>query len=233
MTVVEADTPLGIETAGVLAISRNWLRNRRRTRITQPLVLSAWTDPMKIRLTRRQAAIILITVCGGAAAAWWETARREQSALELSLPPPGDPNAPSFEVFVALSQIVLLRDQLDESAARRMYELFVDEPWGPKHVHTAYKALRAAIVERNRKADRMAPAPLNALGPGEKWFVSHLVTTWYLGVYYHEQRPTQRVTYTHALMFDAIRGTLPIPYLESTGFGAWAELPPGISKPKS
>jgi len=188
---------------------------------------------MKIRLTRRQAAVVLVAVCGGTAAAWWEAGRWQRTRLELSLPPPGDPNAPSFEVFMALSRIVLLRDRLDEQAARQMYRLFMDEPWGPKHIHTAYAALRAAIIERNHRADRTAPAPLKMLGPHETWFISHLVTTWYLGIYYHEQRPTQRVTYAHALMFEAIRGTLPIPYLENTGYGAWAELPPDIRKPKS
>jgi hypothetical protein len=195
--------------------------------------LPAWTDFMKIRLTRRQAAIILISTCGGAAAGWWEIARRQRLRLEWSLPPAGDPNAPTFEVFMALLRIVLLREQLDEEVSRRMYRLFLDEPWGRKHIHTAYAALRAAIIERNQSADRTAPAPSDVLGPDEKWFVSHLITTWYLGVYYHERRPTQRVTYDRALMFDAIRGTIPIPFLESTGYGAWADLPPVIRKPKS
>jgi hypothetical protein len=151
----------------------------------------------------------------------------------LALPPPGDPQAPSFEVFLELSRIVLLRDRLDEQTARSMYRIFRDEQWGPKHIHTAYAVLRAAIIERGKKANPANPVSRSVLGAGEKWFVSHLITTWYLGVYYHERHPTQRITYEHALMFDAVRGTLPIPYFESTGYGAWAELPAGVPKPKS
>jgi hypothetical protein len=188
---------------------------------------------MRVRLTRRQAAAILVAICGSAAAGWWEIGRQGRKALELSLPPAGDSNAPSFEVFMELSRIVLLRDQLDVQIALRMYRLFMDEPWGAKHIHVAYTSLRSAIIERGRKANRKNPAPRSVLGPSENWFVSHLVTTWYLGIYYHEQRPTQRIAYEQALLFDAVRGTLPIPYLESTGYGTWAELPVSVLKPKS
>ena len=65
------------------------------------------------------------------------------------------------------------------------------------------------------------------MGKGQAWFTSHLLSTWYLGIYYHEQRPTRRVAYETALMFDAIRGRLPIPFVEATGFGVWSE-PPDI-----
>ena len=53
-----------------------------------------------------------------------------------------------------------------------------------------------------------------ALAPGERWFVSHLVSIWYLGVYYHEQRSIQRITSDGALMYEAVRGLLPAPYVE-------------------
>jgi hypothetical protein len=187
---------------------------------------------MKIRLTRRRAITILIAVCGGATVAWWERAGSGLPELELSLPSPGILGTASFEVFMALSRIVLLRDDLDRQMAQRLFKLIMDEPWAPKHIHNAYATLRAAIIKRNKAADRENPASLNVLGAGEKWFVSHLVTTWYLGIYYHEQQPTRRVAYSEALMFDAIRGVVPIPYLESTGFGAWADAPP-LRKPKS
>ena len=212
--------PLGNAAASVLGIKRLVQFDRL------PTNSRVRTDIMKIRLTRRQAATILITICGGAAVGWGETSRAEKLALELSLPPPDNPDAPSFEVFEALSRIVLLRDRLNEQAVRQMYELFMDEPWGPKHIHTSYEELRTALIERNRKVDAKNPSPLRALGPAKKWFVSHLVSTWYLGVYYHQERPTRRVLYEHAIMFDSIRGVIPIPFFENTGFGAWAEPPP-------
>ena len=92
----------------------------------------------------------------------------------------------------------------------------MNEPWGAEHISGAYRKLRQQPNES---------ATVEKLTEGEGWFVSHLLTTWYLGVYYHEKRPTQRVTYEHALMFDAVKDWLPIPLLESTGPGNWQKSP--------
>jgi hypothetical protein len=181
---------------------------------------------MNIRLSRRQLAGMLVILAGGAAAAVWAVPHGDKSKLDLALPEAGDPNKPSLEVFAALSRIVLLRSDLDPEVTQRMYKVFMDEPWGPKHVGTAYGRLRRAIIARNSMPRDAEPVPLDPLDGGEKWFVSHLLVTWYLGVYYHEKRPTQRITLDGALMFESVRGLMPKPFLESTGFGAWAELPP-------
>jgi hypothetical protein len=187
---------------------------------------------MNIRLSRRQLAGMLAVLAGGTAAAFWAMPHGDHSSLELVLPEPGDHNAPSFEVFAALSRIVMLRADLDLDLARRMYSVFMAEPWGPKHIGTAYARLRQAIIARSKVLNDAEPVPLDDLDSGEKWFVSHLLVTWYLGVYYHEQRPTQRITLDGALMFDAVRGLMPKPFIEDVGFGAWADVPPGIDKRK-
>jgi hypothetical protein len=71
--------------------------------------------------------------------------------------------------------------------------------------------------------------PAWQLDDGEKWFINHLLTTWYLGIYYHEQRPMQLISREKALIFDAARGAIPIPLFEATGFGAWVD-PPDIKE---
>jgi hypothetical protein len=105
-----------------------------------------------------------------------------------------------------------------------MYDVFMQEPWGPKHVGHAYALLREAILKAGSSGGR-EPVSFSALQSGERWFISHLVTTWYLGIYYHEQRPTRRITLIGALMYEAARGIAPTPYFESVGFGAWSEPP--------
>jgi D-sorbitol dehydrogenase-like protein len=186
---------------------------------------------MKILVTRRQLVLTLIAVMGGSAAGFWSIAGRDETGVELVLPPPGNPMFPSLETFRALSQIAFARTVLDETLVRRMYEIFMDEPWGPKHIGTAYAVLYRALGQAKSENWKLAEW-LPLLGPGEKWFVSHLITTYYLGIYYHEQRPTRRVTYEDAAMFDAIRGILPVPFLESTGFGTWTDPPPNAQAKK-
>jgi Membrane bound FAD containing D-sorbitol dehydrogenase len=184
---------------------------------------------MKIRITRRQLALGLLAAVGGGAAGIWSLSRNDRTLVDLKLPATGNPFAPSYEVFLALSRIVLMRSKLDEAIARKLFDVFSDEPWGLKHIGHAYAVLRNEVVAaNNRKQD--GPAPLSRLGEGEQWFVGHLVTTWYLGIYYHEQRPTQRITYAGALMFDAVTGLLPVTYFESVGYGSWIAPPDGIRK---
>jgi len=185
---------------------------------------------MKIRLTRRQVATAVLLAVGGGTALWW-TAPWSDDIWELELPPPGNTEHPPFEVFLALSRIVLMRRDLDGAVARRMYDVFMAEPWGPKHIAEAYAGLRRAVVTRLGKASSKRAAPADVLESGERWFVSHLVTTWYLGVYFHEQRPTQRITLDGALMYDAMRGILVKPYVESMGYGRWVD-PPAEQEPR-
>ena len=133
---------------------------------------------------------------------------------------------PSLETFKALSTLVTLHDDLDPDTVERMYKVFMDEPWGPEHtvrLHDKITTALAAGVARKKRPPMKNPAW--KLDDGEKWFADHLLTTWYLGIYYHAERPTQRIAYENALMFAPLRGLMPIPYLEPVGFGNWAEPP--------
>lgn len=130
---------------------------------------------------------------------------------------------PTLELFHELSRLVTLKDDLDADTVKKMYKVFMDEPWGPEHITAVSSRIKAALAAGGQR--RMLKDPSWKFTEGEKWFAEHLLTTWYLGIYYHEERPTQRITYEHALMFRALEGKLPIPYLEPTGFGKWAEAP--------
>jgi hypothetical protein len=184
---------------------------------------------MHIRVSRRQlAAVLTLTACGGAAA--FLSIRPDRTHFTLTLPPAGDPNNPTLEIFEALCRLVLAREHLDITLTQRMYEVFADEPWGRKHIGHAYAALREAIAREAWSPRSGDTPPLARLDPGERWFVSHLVTTWYLGIYYHEQRPTQRITHDGALMYTALKDLAPVPYVEGYGFGRWADPPPPVSE---
>lgn len=178
----------------------------------------------RINVSRR--ALVTALLGGGASALasrYWIGAAAAESALPLKLPEAKPAEAPSFAVFLALSQLVTLRPQLDESVARRMYPLFLDEPWGAHHIHSTYSQL-LGLIELGAAQPKPAD-PRDKLGKGQAWFATHLLTTWYLGIYYHERTPPLRVSYTEALMYDQVRAYLPRRFAEGTGFGAWS-IPP-------
>ncbi len=184
---------------------------------------------MRIRLTRRQLSAALIVAAGGVAGYVWF--RPDRTPIELALPPPGDADQPSLEIFQALSRIVLARETLDPAVTQRLYDVFMDEPWGPQHIGGAYAGLYAAIARETWTWTKGRMAPVARLDDGQRWFVSHLATTWYLGVYYHEQRAPLRIARGGALMHAALRGLAPAPYAEAAGFGRWSDRPPGEQEP--
>lgn len=111
---------------------------------------------MEVKLTRRQVAWGALTVAGSGAAVLGLVAH-DKTDHRNALPLPGDPNNPTFAQFEALCRIVLARSQLDGALARRMFAIFVVEPWGPMHIGHAYAKLRAALANSGaRLRDRPA-----------------------------------------------------------------------------
>jgi hypothetical protein len=179
--------------------------------------------PKRLYSRRTILKTLLALGAGGVSLVYRDTLAAADNR-RIALPAGGAKEA-TLEVFTALSAIVTLHDDLDSDAAARMHKIFMDEPWGPDHIVRSYNKLRAALGNKSRA---VLTEPSWQLDEGERWFVGHLLTTWYLGIYYHNERPTQRVTYEHALMFAPVRGVIPIPFFENTPFGEWAD-PPKVS----
>ena len=176
------------------------------------------------RAALRRIADAILGTALATSAARSALAAETASVLSRALPRLDDPARPSFKVFFALSRLVTCRSRLDPKAAEKLYPLFMEEPWGPKHVATAYMELTAAL--KNASAACSAPELIAAgvLGKGERWFCEHLLTTWYLGIYYH-QRKTVRALYEEALMWDPVRNFTTIPGLTGGEPGYWINPP--------
>lgn len=157
---------------------------------------------------------------GGRAAA----AAEDMPAMLAELPRIDDPENPSFDVFYRLSQWVTCRPDLSREDSRILYPVFMKEPWGTKHISTAFAEIRDALTGRTPPPALPEIITSGALGEGEAWFVKHLLTTWYLGIYYHETGD-RRLLYEGALMFEAIADTHPIPGFSDREYGFWAEKP--------
>lgn len=136
-----------------------------------------------------------------------------------------DPNEPSFEAFYRLSQWLTYRESLSRDAAQRMFTVFQDEPWGKQHISRVYSKLQLAIKQEKEKTDISKLIGDQYFDSGESWFISHLIYTWYVGIYYHEARPAQRVIYEESLMFDSAGDWLPVPFVDRTPYGEWQQPP--------
>jgi len=84
------------------------------------------------------------------------------------------------------------------------------EPWGKEHIQSC-----AEKIKNNN----------NDFTDGEQWFLGHVLTTLYLGVYYHQDMPTKRVLYDDAMMFRATQDIAPTPFIQALGQNAWTTKP--------
>ena len=131
----------------------------------------------------------------------------------------------TFEHFYKLSSWVTYQNDLDEDVARYMFEVIKDEPWGDGHTAVVYNKLGRKIAEEQRVVDVAELIKTDYFEHGESWFISHIVMTWYLGIYYHNERETKLITYEGALMRKMAGEHVPIPYYGRTPYGEWSEPP--------
>ena len=177
---------------------------------------------------RTLLAVLLKATVTAVAANYWTGLASADETMTIRLPEVDATGDASFAMFHALSRIVTLREHLDEDVARRMYPLFLAEPWGAHHIRSTYAQLLAVLNLPAATRGPNHPATNTQLGNAQAWFAGHVLTTWYLGVYYHERTAPIRVVHSEALMFDVAGSTLPRPYVEATGFGNWSHRPTGL-----
>lgn len=190
---------------------------------------------LHIKMTRRQLALGLASAVGTGLLVKYgiSTSEDDASIIAVNLPESSHIGPPSYDQFLALSQLATCRETLDEDVARKIYKVILDEPWGPEHIKSTYRALRSAVLAQAGQSEMPALMESAELREGLRWFISHLLATWYMGVYYHEERPTQRITYEGALMYDALQGAMPTWFTGERILGYWTEPPNAIKAKKS
>lgn len=146
--------------------------------------------------TRRRNVIALAL----APAVWllFEEQTRASSANVGDMPPIALPDSPSFAEFMRLSAVLTGRTDLDQAMGRRIYALILLEPYGPQHVTRVYERIRASLASDPGQTHQAVLVP-KIFDSGERWFIGHLLVTWYTGAYYHSTG-NQRVGFEEALM---------------------------------
>ena len=178
-------------------------------------------------LTRRQSFALFggslasaMLAPEGARAELAEFSRDLQALAPVTLQ---NPDNPGYEVFYRLSQLVTCQVDLDEAVARRCYLLFQQEPWGKEHIATTFQQIQDAIEETPTSVPELMRS--GALGEGQTWFASHMLATWYFGIYYHESSEPVRVAFEQALMWHSLDGLVEAPGFSTLDPGAWSKPP--------
>lgn len=136
----------------------------------------------------------------------------------------------SFDVFMRLSRFITQTDQLGMETGRKIYSHILNEPWGKEHVQQIvgrWNELQAEYPSAVTLEQLLATRHFQSeAAKGERWFIGHLLTTWFTGIYYH-QSGNHVITYQGALMHKVLEDVRPIPGSCVDPFGYWAEPPQG------
>lgn len=135
----------------------------------------------------------------------------------------------SFEVFYGLSKLVTGRSKLSRDIAQDMFPFFMEEPYGPKHIAETYARILNGLSDPQLPKTVPELLAMGYLNSAETWFADHVLTTWYLGIYYHE-RLVKRLTYEGSLMWEAVADLVPIQGFSDKEHGYWAKPPAYRSK---
>jgi hypothetical protein len=131
--------------------------------------------------------------------------------------------ADNLDRFIELSSAITGVKDLDRDTAQKILDLIRVEPWGKEHLSQIGEKIFPSGDDAHS-----AQTPLNPekFTEGERWFIGHLLTTWFTGVFYH-QIGNHVVAYKHALMHTAIQDVRPIPGHCDGSFGFWSKPPVG------
>ena len=131
----------------------------------------------------------------------------------------------SLEKFFWLSQIITKQNNLDEQTSRKIYQLIMDEPYGNEHLINVFTRFQQQTIGGNARNIMVRASDFS---DSEQWFISHLMLTWYTGVYFHDSGH-HNVTLKHALMYNKISNFLSPPTYCSGAPGSWKDPPVSLT----
>lgn len=136
--------------------------------------------------------------------------------------------AEDLDAFIRLSEVITGTKHLDREAATQVLAAIRAEPWGKEHLAQIAAKLMPSLSDTPLPTDRQILLDPKRFGEGERWFIDHLLTTWFTGIYYH-QSGDRVVAYKSALMHAALEDVRPIPGHCNGVFGFWSEPPKGVN----
>lgn len=145
------------------------------------------------------------------------------AALQDEVPRVADED---FQAFVTISVFLTGVKNLDLEIARKIYDHLRAEPWGKQHLELITVKISPLLMSESLVVPRWQLLHPTRFSETEHWFIQHILTTWYTGIYYFENT-AQFVTYQHALMNVALQDVRPTPGVSDGNYGFWSEPPAG------
>lgn len=151
--------------------------------------------------------------------------------VAFATPGPGSaaPVSEDLDAFIGLSAVATGVSMLDRETARLILEHIRSEPWGKEHLAQIAAKMMPAVSGSPLPASRQQLLDPLRYTEGERWFIGHLLTTWFTGIYYH-QTGNHVIAYRDALMHVALQDVRSIPGHCEGRFGFWSDPPAGASK---
>lgn len=141
-----------------------------------------------------------------------------------------DKNAVDLNAFMRLSENLTGVFGLDQETALKILELIRAEPWGENHLAQIGRRVLPVFSDIPLStAARQQLFDSRRFSEGERWFIGHLLTTWFIGIYYH-QTGDHLIDYRGALMHVALQDIRSIPGHCDGVFGFWSEPPAGARR---
>lgn len=153
-----------------------------------------------------------------------EAAKSVATTLEGLGPVAETMTRPIAEQFWVLSRLVTGRDGLSRKNAERMFPLFAAEPWGENNVSALLRKTLDGLSDPRLPNTVSELMDIGLLDEDQLWFATHLMTTWYLGIYYFEGRE-ERVLYEDALMWEVVADFVQVPGFSEQEYGYWTNPP--------
>jgi len=142
--------------------------------------------------------------------------------FSLILPKRQEKQEFGFDEFHLLSQLLTKTKNLNEKVSREIFGLIVSESWGVEHIRQIYNRVRSIQIQSANEKPLIIKA--GDFTDSDQWFISHLLLTWYTGVYFHDMG-NHNVTLKHALMYKKLANyRLPPTYCAGAP-GSWKDPP--------
>jgi len=173
-----------------------------------------------INVSRRKALgslLVILAMQSVASPAWAELTRSASVAT-----------AENLNDFISLSVFLTGVDQLDRDIARKILDYLLAEPWGAENFEQINAKLSVFIADESSDIPRWRVLHSSRFAEGERWFIRHILTTWFTGIYYYGEN-VQFITYRHALMNKGLLDIMPASGYSDEPFGFWSMPPEGKS----
>jgi hypothetical protein len=128
----------------------------------------------------------------------------------------------TLEDFHNLSKWICCRHELNLEDTKKIFSVFEKEPYVKEHMKRSFQLIKDKYIINSESTDFKSIWSEIPEQDGIKWFIGHVFTTWYLGIYYYEGIEPQKILHETSLMYLDMHDLGTVPFINPIGYAAWA-----------